>query len=296
MTTNFIQSVNNIYWPLGGYSGVSTVLTESEMADAVIFNGPTWYASTLYTTTGPYYLFDLAGLGYASGQLYRVFDSNFKFIYSARATAQPDSRNIYYGYLDAEKDFLETTTHASRYFFLFESPTGPQLSQFIVDHTADPQITQEYLHDIIRKNSISQARLALNEAFVKYPDTFNIHTLQATIDTVNDYSGLTDHPECISLYNLKNYAYFQPKHDTWLTLTDAAGDPLYIADVEGLLNWQNKTILDDDGYQLLFIEARPKVYNTPLSRTLGGLGTPLATNFSSTKLNLTITLTTTAPA
>lgn len=295
-TANFIQSVDNIYWPLGGYSGASSVISESEMADAVLFNGLTWYASPLYTADGPYLLFDLAGLGYSAGQLYRVFNSDFKFIYSARAFPLENTSEIYYGNLDIEKEFLESTSHGSRYFFLFTSPTGPQLSQFIVNHSADEQVSQGYIKDLISKNSITQAKSHLNEAFVTGPPAFNIHTLQATIDTVSNYNNLVKHPDCISLFGLNTYAYFQPKHDTWVTFTDDQGQPLYFDTVDGINNWANKVVTDEDGHQLLFIEARPRLYNTPLSRTLDGLGTPLAINFSSAKLTIQISLTTTAPS
>lgn len=292
MTPNFIQSVDNIYWPLGGYSDVSAVIPQSEMADAVIFNGPTWYASPLYTDNGPYLLFDLTGIGYTAGQLFYVFDNKFRFKYSARAYSQDPATttSVYYGYLDEDKAFLDTTTHGSRYFFLFQSPTGPQLSQFIIKHSADPEITQEYLRNIIRKNSIAQAQTALNEAFVNYSGTFNVHTLMNTLDAVTSFENLKQHPDAFSLSNLVKYSYFQPKHDTWACFTKEDGAPLYIQNIEGLLNWNNKTFLDDSNYQLLFIEARPKSYNTPINRMINGLGTPLAQNFSLDKLNLIITL------
>lgn len=295
MTTNFIKAVDNIYWPMGGYNTMVTVIPESELADAVTFNGPTWYASSLYTENGPYYLFDLNEVGYTSGQLYRVYNDKFRFQYAARAY-KDNSGYIYYGYSDEDKTFIEKTTHGSRYYFCFESATGPQISQFIVDHTADPQITQEYIKDVVRKNSLASTINKLNEAFVFYSGIFNIYTLQSTIDSISNFQDLSTHPNCISILGVSTSTYFQPRHDTWLSATDSDGNPLHISniigmdDILGMDNWINKTFLDTDNYQLFHIEARPHYYNSPVSRTINGLGTPLASNLSPPKLNLQIYL------
>ena len=285
-----IKAVDALYWPLGGYSSVSNVISESEMADAVTFNGPTWYASSLYTTNGPYYLFDLTTLGYQSGQLYSIHDSKFRFVYSSKVYKQEDSAAIYFGYLDKEKEFLESTTHGSRYFFLFDSPTGPQLTQILIDHTTDPLFTQEYLRDIIRKNAISQARNFLNEAFARYPGKFNFHTLVANIDIIYTAEDVINHPDTITLDNINKITYFQPKHDTWIVATTVDNTPLHISDVDGLDNWQSRVITDENGFELLFINARSNTYNTPINRMINGLGTPLVTNFSPRKLDIIIDL------
>jgi hypothetical protein len=81
-----------------------------------------------------------------------------------------------------------------------------------------------------------------------------------------------------------------------LSATDSDGNPLHISniigmdDILGMDNWINKTFLDTDNYQLFHIEARPHYYNSPVSRTINGLGTPLASNLSPPKLNLQIYL------
>lgn len=291
MTPNFIRSVDNIYWPLGGYSDVSAVISESEMADAVTFNGPTWYASSVYTDKGPYLLFDLTTLGYNSGQLYYVFNDKFEFVYSAKTyKSDPNSNSIYYGYLDKEKEFLENVTHGSRYFFLFYSINGPELSQFIIKENTNAQITQEYIKDIIQKNTLSKAQTTLNEVFISYKNSFNVYTLVNNLNTVNSFEELKQNPNCVSLNSLFKYSYFQPKQNTWVCFTKQDETPLYIDNIKGLFNWENRTLFDNSGYQLLFIEAQPKPYNTPINRMINGLGTPLAQNFSINRLNLVVTL------
>jgi hypothetical protein len=285
-----IKAADTIYWPLGGYSGASTVVSESEMADAILFNGPTWYASSLYTENGPYYLFDLTGLGYEPGQLYRVFNHKFQLEYSARAEVNGDNSEVFWGYLPEEQELVDKAPHGSRWFFLFDNPTGPQLSQFIIDRTADPNFTDEYIRSVIRKNAINQAYNALNEVFVKSALPFNLYTRVAPLESISTSSQVINHRDCIAMEGIERVTYFQPKHDTWLIATDPAGAPLDILDVDGIDNWNARVYTDDDGYKLLFIEARPRTTNVPISRMLGGLGTPIAANFSSTKLNVHITV------
>lgn len=284
-----LQSLaDHLLHPLGGYAGVYPLWTDEQIADACFFNGPTWFTSPYRYrvddgTTIPYYLFDLTDIGYQPNSKYSVYDADFNFLYSEVATpvTYEGAARYYWGNSDNSRALLAGAAHASRWLLSFNTPDGPVLSQFFVNKSFDRSL-------ITPTQPIPTESNTLNEVFLHFPNNrslpIRVFSAATSFESISSLVELQSLPGVVSAdYDTNQLStYLQPKSSIWVSAALVDGDsliPLQFVDIQGLDSWQRRVTTDGEGYQLLFVNAGPTTRSAPMSRVIGGLGTPIATNF-----------------
>lgn len=289
---------NSLLYPLGGYEGIYPYKTDAELADICLFNGATWFASpyqvTVDSQTLPYYLVDLLNLNYQPNSKYSILDSQYRHQFSEVLTpiTYKGNTRYFWGLSSKATNLLSNAEHASRWFMLFHTPTGPVLSQFFVTKNLSKEATAAY-NAQIREAWELTPQTTHNEVNIyfawKTTGTLRVYSCEANYNNVSDLNTLKNYPSVISVdYESASVsAYLQPKTNTWLGLELIDGDTthsIHFTDIQGLDSWQHKIIEDNLGNQILYIGAGPTNRSAPMNRLIGGLGTPITTNFLSQRL------------
>lgn len=290
-----IDAVFNIF---GGLEQIQYFLPEEQIIDIALFNGPS-FCTTPYQfeyTPGqflPYYLFSLELLGYQEGIPYSVFDASWRHIYTDKAGSinYKNERRYFWGLNPKEQELVQNSYHGQRYFIQFQTSTNLVLAQMLVCQTFKLELINSFITDL-ELNIKTKQTYSFNEVYLNFPQPqpypVRIWTLESPFDSVSSVKSLKENKNTvITDYPVGSVAGFaNPNSSLWILaeylINNSANIPLNLDQITGIDSWQTKTLYDPlAGTTILFINAGPVNRSAPMNRLIGGLGTPIKSNFLS---------------